>query len=50
MNNENNYFWATDMNQLLILIPCTEFELNSLRNNGITMTLRLEAFLAVRIQ
>ena len=32
------------MKKLLILTSCTKFELNSLRNNGITMKLRSDVF------
>ena len=35
INNAGTYFWATNMNKLLILTSCATFELNSLRNNGI---------------
>ena len=35
------------MNRLLILTSCTKLELNSLRNNGIIMKLRLQTFVAV---
>ena len=40
--------WATNMNQLLILASCIKFELNSLRNNGIAMKLRLESVFGCR--
>ena len=38
------------MNKLLILNSFTKSELNSLRNNGITMKLGLQTFLAVATQ
>ena len=43
-------FWTTNMNKVLLLTSCTKRELNSLRNNGITMALLSEAFLAAVIQ
>ena len=43
-------FWATNMNKLLILISYTKFELNSLRNNEITMKLLITDIVAVATQ